>query len=85
MGNKYLLELNQDIYKKYLEILNNSSHLQYYIKEYIDSEKEILLLLYRYRNMVVHNAQYDITFIEFYIKQLELLATRLLKVITYNN
>lgn len=82
LDNKYLLELNQDIYKKYLEILNNSSHLQYYIKEYIDSEKEILLLLYRYRNMVVHNAQYDITFIEFYIKQLELLATRLLKVIT---
>ena len=32
--------------------------------------------------MIVHNAQYDITFINFYSQQLELIAIRLLNVIT---
>lgn len=81
LNNKFKLKLDQDIYMKYFEILNDTKVATAYINESIRKSKEIILLLYRYRNMIVHNAQYDITFSEFYIKQFDLLAARLLNAV----
>ena len=52
-----------------------------YINKSIRKSKDILLILYRYRNMIVHNAQYDITFSKFYIKQFDLIASMILNTI----
>lgn len=81
LDNKFELKIDQDIYVKYFEILNNTNIATEFINECIRSSKEIILLLYRYRNMIVHNAQYDITFSEFYIKQFDLLTGRLLNIV----
>lgn len=78
LDNKFNLEIVQDIYLKYNKILNDTNILLNYIDSSIGKLKEILLILYRYRNMIVHNAQYDITFSKFYIKQFDLIAGMLL-------
>lgn len=82
LENKFSSQLDVNIYEKYLNILYDKETTQKYIKEYIANTQNILLLSYRYRNMIVHNAQYDSTFINFYAQQLELIALRLLNVIT---
>lgn len=82
LENKFLSQLDVNIYEKYLNLLYDKSTTQKYIKEYITNTQNVLLLSYRYRNMIVHNAQYDSTFINFYAQQLELIAIRLLNVIT---
>jgi hypothetical protein len=82
LENKFSSQLDIDIYEKYFKLLYDKSSVQMYIKKYISTTQDILLLSYRYRNMIVHNAQYDLTFINFYAQQLELIAIRLLNVIT---
>lgn len=82
LENKFSSQLDVNIYEKYLNILYDKSITQKHIKEYISNTQNILLLSYRYRNMIVHNAQYDSTFINFYAQQLELIAIRLLHGIT---
>ena len=82
LENKFTTQIDSEIYLKYLNLLYDKEKIENYINKYIATIQDILLLSYRYRNMIVHNAQYDITFINFYSKQLELIAIRLLNVIT---
>lgn len=81
LDNKFNLEIIQDIYLKYNKILTNARITTDYINKSIRKSKDILLILYRYRNMIVHNAQYDITFSKFYIKQFDLIASMILNTI----
>lgn len=88
LKDKISAQLDIDIYEKYLKLLNDKTIVKQYINNYVTNIKNTLLLSYRYRNMIVHNAQYDSTFIEFYAQQLELIAKRILNVIIneiYNN
>ena len=78
---RWTLEIIQDIYLKYNKILTNARITTDYINKSIRKSKDILLILYRYRNMIVHNAQYDITFSKFYIKQFDLIASMILNTI----
>lgn len=54
-------------------------------KEFVRSNeinlREMLLLIYRLRNMIVHNAQYNITFLDYYAKQIEKIAAKTLNAI----
>lgn len=81
LDNKFNLEIIQDIYLKYNKILTDARITTDYINKSIRKSKDILLILYRYRNMIVHNAQYDITFSKFYIKQFDLIASMILNTI----
>ena len=81
LDNKFNLEIIQDIYLKYNKMLTDSRITTDYINKSIRKSKDILLILYRYRNMIVHNAQYDITFSKFYIKQFDLIASMILNTI----
>lgn len=81
LDNKFNLEIIQDIYLKYNKMLTDARITTDYINKSIRKSKDILLILYRYRNMIVHNAQYDITFSKFYIKQFDLIASMLLNTI----
>ena len=81
LDNKFNLEIIQDIYLKYNKMLTDARITTDYINKSIRKSKDILLILYRYRNMVVHNAQYDITFSKFYIKQFDLIASMILNTI----
>lgn len=82
LENKFTSQNDLELYLKYLNLLYDKEKISNYINKYITTTQDILLLSYRYRNMIVHNAQYDITFINFYSQQLELIAIRLLNVIT---
>ena len=82
LENKFTSQNDLELYLKYLNLLYDKEKIRNYINKYITTTQDILLLSYRYRNMIVHNAQYDITFINFYSQQLELIAIRLLNVIT---
>ena len=81
LDNKFNLEIIQDIYLKYNKMLTDARITTDYINKSIRKSKDILLILYRYRNMIVHNAQYDITFSKFYIKQFDLIASMILNTI----
>ena len=81
LDNKFNLEIIQDIYLIYNKMLTDSRITTDYINKSIRKSKDILLILYRYRNMIVHNAQYDITFSKFYIKQFDLIASMILNTI----
>lgn len=81
MFDENLSELNKNIYRKYLDRLINKDTLKSWINEYINNVKENILILYRYRNMIVHNAQYKNIFMEFYIKSIDKLTINLLSVI----
>lgn len=74
-------EIDKNIYLNYFNILYNTNHAMEYIGNCIRKSKESILLLYRFRNMIVHNAQYDITFSKLYVKQFELLVGRVLNMI----
>ena len=47
-----------ELYLKYLNLLYDKETISKYINKYITTTQDILLLSYRYRNMIVHNAQY---------------------------
>ena len=88
LENMLSSEFDLKNYQRYINILTDKTCLEKYINNYIANTKDTLLLCYRSRNMIVHNAQYDITYMDFYAKQLNVICIRLLNVITneiYNN
>lgn len=75
------LDIDKDKYKYYFDLLNDKCEIEKYIEIDLNKTKETILLLYRFRNMIVHNAQYDITFSNIYEKQFEILVLKLLSVV----
>ena len=75
------LEIDKDKYKYYYNLLNDKNKIEKHIEMDLNKTKETILLLYRFRNMIVHNAQYDITFSNIYEKQFEILVLKLLGVV----
>ena len=53
------------------------------INERLDQTKHDLLLIYRYRNLIVHNARFDSTILPYYIKKAERFAGNFLRIILY--
>ena len=51
------------------------------IIERLDQTKHDLLLIYRYRNLIVHNARFDSTILPYYIKKAERFAGNILRTI----
>ena len=45
--------------------------------------RDMLLLIYRLRNMIVHNAHYNITFLDYYARQIEKIAAEALRTIIF--
>ena len=80
--NKYF---NSFFYKDMISynsnILNNPSDSSSYISNLIDRNRENLLMIYRLRNMIVHNANYEVSFLEYYDKQSARYADKLLRII----
>ena len=64
-------------------ILNNNDNAKKFLQDNEIKLKEMLLLIYRLRNMIVHNAQYNITFLDYYAKQIERIAAEALRVIIF--
>jgi len=53
------------------------------IIERLDQTKKDLLLIYRYRNLIVHNARFDSTILPYYIEKAERFAGNILRTILY--
>lgn len=81
LKDKFSTALDIEIYEKYEKILDNRGLTEDFIKHLMSNTKNILLLSYRYRNMIVHNAQCDSTFIRFYANQLAKIAINLIGII----
>ncbi len=64
-------------------ILNNNEIARKFLNDNEIKLKEMLLLIYRLRNMIVHNAQYNIIFLDYYAKQIEKIASEALRVIIF--
>ena len=53
------------------------------IIERLEQTKHDLLLIYRYRNLIVHNARFDSTILPYYIEKAERFAGNILRTILY--
>ena len=54
------------------------------IIEHLEQTKYDLLLIYRYRNLIVHNARFDSTILPYYIEKAERFAGNILRTILYD-
>jgi len=72
-------KLDIDILKFNKKILRDRKVVEEKINKNIEELQEKLIMIYRFRNMIVHNAQFDITFIDFYAKEAENIATKIFR------
>lgn len=83
LKNNLQNEVDIDNLEELKEILNNNDNAKKFLQDNEIKLKEMLLLIYRLRNMIVHNAQYNITFLDYYAKQIERIAAEALRVIIF--
>ncbi len=76
-------EVDIDNLEELKGILNNNEIAKKFLNDNEIKLKEMLLLIYRLRNMIVHNAHYNITFLDYYAKQIERIAAEALRVIIF--
>ena len=83
LKNNLQNEVDIDNLEELKGILNNNDNAKKFLQDNEIKLKEMLLLIYRLRNMIVHNAQYNITFLDYYAKQIERIAAEALRVIIF--
>jgi hypothetical protein len=62
---------------------NEKKTAQNYIEKYINEIEEDLLLIYRYRNKIVHNAHYDTIILPYYTTKIMNYSGNLIRRILY--
>ena len=65
------------------QLLTDNEELKKFFKYQRFKLQEIILLIYRLRNMIVHNAKYNITFLNYYANQIENIAAQALRIIIF--
>lgn len=61
----------------------DSNYQEKVIKEFLDAIKEDILLIYRYRNMIMHNAHYDNTILPYFVEKIRKYAGDLLRTVIF--
>lgn len=75
-------QLDIDNLEKINSLLTDKDMAKKFFKNNEKEIKEKLLLIYRLRNMIVHNAHYNITFLDYYAKQIEIISAKTLSIIS---
>lgn len=84
LKDKIITTLDREIYNDAVKKLNDINETKLFVSEIIDKTKEHLILLYRYRNMIVHNAYCNFYFSEYLQNRFDYITIELLNMITEN-
>jgi hypothetical protein len=76
-------EINNELIREKIDSVNNFYASSKEAKLVIDSQlkdiKDDILLIYRYRNKIVHNAHYDYTILPYYVQKAKKYTSRLIR------
>lgn len=62
-----------------VDFYNDSKHTKHIIIQHIEQTKDDLLMIYRLRNLIVHNAHYDNTLLPYYLWKIKLFSGFLIR------